>query len=56
MQPQVSEVNISVVDETLVVKPRSHKRYSLDELVKGITPENLHAEVDTGVSVGNEVC
>lgn len=50
-----SEVNIGVVDGTLVVKPRSRKRYSLDELVEGITPENLHAEVDTGVAVGNEV-
>ncbi|MGB3206784.1 MAG: AbrB/MazE/SpoVT family DNA-binding domain-containing protein [Crinalium sp.] len=50
-----SEVNIGVVDGTLVVKPRKHKRYSLDELVEGITPENLHAEVDTGVVVGNEV-
>ncbi|HEY9695252.1 MAG TPA: AbrB/MazE/SpoVT family DNA-binding domain-containing protein [Oculatellaceae cyanobacterium] len=50
-----SKVNIGVVDGTLVVKPRSRKRYSLDELVKGITPENLHAEIDTGVAVGNEV-
>jgi antitoxin MazE len=50
-----SEVNIGVVDGTLVVKPRKRKRYSLDELVNEITPENLHAEVDTGVAVGNEV-
>jgi antitoxin MazE len=50
-----SEVNIGVVDGTLVVKPRSRKRYSLDELVNEITPENLHAEVDTGVAVGSEV-
>lgn len=50
-----SEVNIGVVDGTLVVKPRKRKRYSLDELVNEITPENLHAEVDTGVVVGNEV-
>ena len=50
-----SEVNIGVVNGTLVVKPRKRKRYSLDELVNQITPENLHAEVDTGVAVGNEV-
>ncbi|WP_341525969.1 AbrB/MazE/SpoVT family DNA-binding domain-containing protein [Nostoc sp. UHCC 0302] len=51
-----SEVDISVVDGNLVVKPRERrKRYSLDELVKGITSENLHAEVDSGLAVGKEV-
>lgn len=50
-----SEVNIAVVDGNLVLKPKIRKRYSLDEMIKGITPENLHSEVDTGVEVGNEV-
>jgi antitoxin MazE len=49
------EVNLGVVDGMLVVKPRSRKRYSLDELIEGITPENLHTEIDSGVAVGNEV-
>ncbi|WP_201026151.1 AbrB/MazE/SpoVT family DNA-binding domain-containing protein [Mastigocoleus testarum] len=44
-----------MVDGSLVVKPKIRKRYSLDEMIKGITPENLHSEVDTGVEVGNEV-
>lgn len=39
----------------LAARPRNRKRYSLDELVNGITPKNLHAEVDTGIAVGNEV-
>jgi antitoxin MazE len=49
------EVDLGVVDGMLVVKPRSRKRYSLDELIEGITPENLHTEIDSGVAVGNEV-
>ena len=32
---------------------RTHK-YSLAELLAGITPENLHAEVRTGGSAGKE--
>ena len=50
-----AEIDISVVDGTLVIKPRNRKRYSLDELIKEITPENLHAEIDSGIAVGNEV-
>lgn len=49
-----SEVELSVVDGSLVIKPRKRKRYSLDQLIKQITPDNLHVEVDSGVSVGNE--
>ncbi len=50
-----SAIDLGVVDGTLVMKPRIQKRYSLDELVKGITPENRHAEVNSGIAVGNEI-
>lgn len=50
-----SEVDFSVVDGSLVIKPKKRKRYSLEELVNGITSENRHDYIDTGVSVGNEV-
>ena len=50
-----SEVEFGVTDGSLVIKPKKRRRYSLDELVEGITPENLHAEIDSGVAVGNEV-
>jgi antitoxin MazE len=50
-----AEIEMSVVDGTLVIKPRSQKRYSLDELIQGITPENLHAEIDSGIAIGNEI-
>jgi antitoxin MazE len=50
-----AEIEMSVVNGTLVIKPRSQKRYSLDELIQGITPENLHAEIDSGIAIGNEI-
>ncbi|MBD2027306.1 AbrB/MazE/SpoVT family DNA-binding domain-containing protein [Leptolyngbya sp. FACHB-711] len=50
-----SEVDISIIDGCLVLKPKSLKKYSLDELVEAITPENLHAEVDSGIVMGNEI-
>jgi antitoxin MazE len=49
-----AEIDLGIVDGNLVVKPRIRKRYSLDELVNAITPENLHSEIDTGAAVGNE--
>ncbi|MGQ0698748.1 MAG: AbrB/MazE/SpoVT family DNA-binding domain-containing protein [Panacagrimonas sp.] len=37
-----------------LVKPARRKRYTLDELLKGITPENVHPEIDWGPDVGRE--
>lgn len=50
-----AEVDLVVIDGNLVIKPRPRRRYSLEELIAAITPENLHSEVETGVAVGNEV-
>jgi len=50
--PGVS-VDVCFEEHQLVVK-KSKPRYSLNELVSGITAENLHAEIDTGIAVGNE--
>ena len=47
-------VVLEVSDGRLVVKPK-RKKYSLAELLEGITPENLHPETDTGEEVGNEI-
>ena len=49
------EVEILVVDGNLVVKPKKQRQYSLDDLIAGITPANLHGEIDSGISVGVEV-
>jgi antitoxin MazE len=34
---------------------RRKRRYKLDELVSGITPDNRHEEINWGPPVGNEV-
>ncbi len=49
------ELDMTVVEGTLVIKPKHRKRYSLDELIQGITPENIHGEIDSGIAVGNEI-
>jgi len=50
---------MSVRDGKLVVevtkRKRRKRRYTLDELVAGITTENRHKEIDWGPPVGNEV-
>jgi antitoxin MazE len=33
---------------------RRRRRYALDELVAGITPDNRHDEIEWGSAVGNE--
>ena len=50
-----SEVDVTVEDGRLGITPSTKPRYTLEELVAGITPENRHAEIDTGPAVGNEV-
>jgi len=49
-----SDLELSVVDGRLVLTPVA-RRYGLDELVDGITPENRHDETDWGKPVGHEV-
>jgi antitoxin MazE len=49
-------VDYAVVDGNLVVRPiRTHPPYSLDQLLDGITEENIHDETDMGVAVGKEI-
>jgi len=47
------ELDVSLVEGGLLLIPRP-KRYTLDELLAGITPENLHGETDWGEAVGRE--
>ena len=48
------EVELTVEEGRMIVQPARKRRYSLDELVAGITDENSHDEVGTGPSMGNE--
>jgi antitoxin MazE len=50
-----SVVDVSTARGKLVVTPISEPRLTLDQLLAGITKENLHDEVDWGAAVGREV-
>ena len=48
-------VEVSLVDGQIIVKPVIAVAWTLDQLLAGITPENLHLEVDSGAPLGAEV-
>jgi antitoxin MazE len=48
-------VELSLVEGKLVVQLLSQPPITLDELLQGVTEENLHGEWDTGPAVGKEV-
>ncbi len=50
-----SLVEISIVKGKIIVTPVPAPSWTLDELLAGITKDNLHNEVDPGFAVGNEV-
>jgi antitoxin MazE len=49
-----SNVDLRTQGGRLEVIPVLDKPLRLEDLLAGITPENLHGEVDTGPSVGHE--
>jgi antitoxin MazE len=51
---QDSEVELSLCEGKLVISPAPRPGYTLDDLLQGITPENLHGETETGPAVGAE--
>lgn len=50
-----SEVEVHVENGCLQIYPPGAPRYTLEELVAQITPENRHEEWDTGPPVGKEI-
>jgi antitoxin MazE len=48
-------VEISVKKGAIVLKPQKHRRYTLAELMSGVTTKNRHALVDLGKPVGREL-
>lgn len=48
-------VDISLDKGKIVINPLPAKKYTLRELLKGVTRTNLHGEIDTGASVGREM-
>jgi antitoxin MazE len=49
-----SEVDLSMEEGNLVVRPRRSPRYELQELLRAVTAKNVHKEVETGEPVGRE--
>jgi antitoxin MazE len=47
------DLEVSLVDGKLVLRPLP-RQYTLEELVSGITPENVHEETDWGPPIGRE--
>lgn len=47
---------ISISDGRLILTPakKTRRHYKLEDLLAGITPENLHPETSMGVAVGEE--
>lgn len=50
-----TEVSLCAKDGELVVKPARPTRLNLDDLLAGVTAENLHSSVETGEAVGLEI-
>ena len=51
---QDGEVDISVVDGQLVISQWVGRTPSLEDLLAGVTEDNLHSEVFSGSAVGKE--
>ncbi len=49
-----TEVSLTAKDGELVLRPSLPNRLRLADLLAGITPDNIHASVDTGDGVGSE--
>ena len=56
-QAQLTEgiaINFSVEGNSIVIRPQKRKKYTLDELLLGMTPDKFHPEFETGNAVGSE--
>lgn len=49
-----TEVELSLEEGRLVVRPRRRVKYDLAELLAQVTPDNRPAEADWGAPVGRE--
>jgi antitoxin MazE len=48
------DITFTVSGNSIVITPLKRKKYTLDELLEGMTPDNFHPEFETGNAVGNE--
>ena len=50
-----AEVDVSVQRGRLVVRVVKGRKYTLKDMLDGITPDNLHKEIDFGKPMGREL-
>lgn len=48
-------IELSLVDGKLVIEPAAPPPPTLEDLLRGVTKENLHAAWETGPAVGREL-
>lgn len=48
-------IELSFTEGKLIATPVVEHKYSLAELLAGVTEENLHGEIDWGNAIGKEV-
>ena len=48
-------VNLSVSGDSIIVTPVGEEEYSLEELLEGVSENNLHGEFNTGAPAGKEI-
>ena len=48
-------VELSIDKSSIIITPISEKEYSLGKLLKGVSKNNLHGEVNTGAPAGKEI-
>jgi antitoxin MazE len=51
---QNSLVKVFVSEGKLMLEPVTKSKYTLEQLLAGVTQDNLHHEIETGPAVGNE--
>lgn len=51
---QGATVDLSLRQGKVIIEPVEQPPLSLEQLLDGVTEENLHGEVDTGPAVGKE--
>ena len=50
-----SRIKLTVEKNRLVIEPVEKKKVTLESLLAGVTPENIHAETDWGRPMGKEI-
>jgi antitoxin MazE len=49
-----SLVNLTIVNGSIVISPERETPLELEAMLKQVTEENLHGEVNTGPAIGKE--